>query len=132
MDIPWIHGAAGEPAIQVHTYDPRTFILRQSMAVDYEGPFLFLLLGDERAVLIDTGATESAELFPLRRVVDELVGNLELLVVHTHGHGDHVAADSQFAGRPATRVVDAALDSVREFFGFTEGTALLDLGGRVL
>src|SRR4051812_34300066 len=123
MDVPWIHGSPGEPPLQVHAHDARTFILRQSMAVDYEGPFLFLLLGDDRAALIDTGATESAELFPLRRVVDELVGDLDLLVLHTHGHGDHVAADSQFTGRPRTRVVDTGLDSVNAFFGFTDGTA---------
>ena len=30
--------------------------------------FLFLLFGEERAVLLDTGATASPEFFPLRRV----------------------------------------------------------------
>ncbi|MEU9132464.1 MBL fold metallo-hydrolase [Kitasatospora sp. NPDC048540] len=149
LDVAWIHGSPSakhntDPDIQVHAYDEHTFVLRQNMAVNYEGPFLFLLFGNERAVLIDTGATESAEFFPLRRVVDELVGQwlaahprdgYGLLVLHSHAHGDHVAGDAQFAGRPDTVVVPAAPESVREFFGFTEDpdrVALVDLGGRVL
>jgi glyoxylase-like metal-dependent hydrolase (beta-lactamase superfamily II) len=131
LDVHWIHGSAGDPAIQVHAYDDRTFILRQNKAVHYEAPFMFLLRGDTRAVLIDTGATKSAEQFPLRRTVDELLGDQPLLVLHTHAHGDHVAADAQFTGRPDTAVVAAGRASTWEFFGFGD-MALVDLGGRVL
>ena len=132
LDVRWIHGSESakhntDPDIQVHAYDERTFILRQNMAVNYEAPFIFLLFGDARAVLIDTGATASAEFFPLRRVVDELMEALarrtsrdgyELLVLHTHAHGDHVAGDAQFADRPGTVVVDAERSSAWEYFGF--------------
>ncbi|MER5822116.1 MBL fold metallo-hydrolase [Streptomyces mirabilis] len=149
LDVRWIHGSPSakhntDPDIQVHAHDAHTVILRQNMAVDYEAPFLFLLFGETRAVLIDTGATASADWFPLRRVVDELMETwlttrprkgYELLVLHTHPHGDHVAGDAQFAGRPGTTVVDAALDEAWPFFGFDgdpEGVARVDLGGRVL
>ncbi|WP_225900657.1 MBL fold metallo-hydrolase [Streptomyces sp. RLB3-17] len=149
LDVRWIHGSPSakhntDPDIQVHAHDAHTVILRQNMAVDYEAPFLFLLFGETRAVLIDTGATASADWFPLRRVVDELLETwltarpregYELLVLHTHPHGDHVAGDAQFAGRPGTTVVDAALDKAWPFFGFDgdpEGVARVDLGGRVL
>ena len=132
LDVRWIHGSASakhntDPDIQVYGYDEHTVILRQNMAMHYEAPFLFLLFGDERAMLIDTGATESAELFPLRRVVDELVATwlaehprdgYELLVLHTHTHGDHVAGDGQLRDRPGTVVVAADLDSAWSFFGF--------------
>ncbi|MEU9211909.1 MBL fold metallo-hydrolase [Streptomyces sp. NPDC048415] len=145
----WIHGSPSakhntDPDIQVHPYDEHTVILRQNMAIDYEAPFLFLLFGEERAVLIDTGATASAEYFPLRRVVDEVMDTwlaghprdrYELVVLHTHPHGDHIAGDGQFTDRPGTEVVDAALDSAWEFFGFRDdphGVARVDLGGRVL
>ena len=37
-------------------------ILRQNMAIDYEAPFLYLLFGGDRALLLDTGATASAAL----------------------------------------------------------------------
>jgi len=170
LNVSWIHGSESakhntDPEIQIHPYDEHTFVLRQNMAVNYEAPFMFLLFGNTRAVLIDTGATASAEFFPLRRVVDGLVDDwlaahpregYGLLVLHTHPHGDHIAGDAQFAGRPDTVVVDAGRRSAWEFFGFEDddgsggddgdgsggkddgdgdGAARLarvDLGGRVL
>lgn len=151
LDVSWIHGSASakhntDPDIQVHAYDEHTFVLRQNMAVNYEAPFMFLLFGNARAVLIDTGATAAAEFFPLRRVVDGLMDawlaahprdRYGLLVLHTHPHGDHVAGDGQFAGRPGTLVVDAGQPSAWDFFGFEDDDgggppARVDLGGRVL
>jgi glyoxylase-like metal-dependent hydrolase (beta-lactamase superfamily II) len=119
----------------VHTVDARTFILRQNMSVHYEAPFLYVFVGDRRAVLVDTGASADPRAFPLRDVVDGLIGGAELVVVHTHGHGDHVAGDGQFVGRPRTTVVPADLGAVTAFFGLAEwpeGSASLDLGGRTL
>lgn len=149
IEVSWIHGSPSakhntDPDIQVYWYDPHTVILRQNMAINYEAPFMFLLFGNTHALLVDTGATKSADFFPLRRVVDELTeqwlrehprSDYGLLVVHTHPHGDHVAGDAQFAGRPDTRVVGTALTEVRAFFGLGEDLDKLgsvDLGGRVL
>ncbi|MEV0912916.1 MBL fold metallo-hydrolase [Streptomyces sp. NPDC049967] len=58
-----------------------------------------------------------------------------LIVAHTHGHGDHVAGDTQFAGCPATTIVGREPEAVQAFFGFEQwptGTVGSDLGGRVL
>ncbi|MFJ9818468.1 MBL fold metallo-hydrolase [Streptomyces sp. NPDC101151] len=149
LDVSWIHGSPSakhntDPDIQVHAYDEHTFILRQNMSVHYEAPFLFLLCGNERAVLIDTGATESAEFFPLRQVVDGLLASwlarhprdgYRLVVLHTHGHGDHIAGDGQFADRPDTTVVAADRATAWEYFGFdtdADAVARVDLGGRAL
>ncbi|WNI14574.1 MBL fold metallo-hydrolase [Actinacidiphila sp. ITFR-21] len=149
FDVRWHAGwpsAKHDPApeIQVHAYDESTLILRQSMSVHFEAPFMFLLLGEERALLLDTGATADPAYFPLRRVVDEAVAQwLEwhphpaygLVVAHTHGHRDHIAGDPQFADRPHTVTVGPGLDAVTAFFGlrrWPEGTASVDLGGRVL
>ena len=145
LEVSWIHGVPGEPAIQVHRYDEHTVILRQGKSVHYEAPFLYLLFGNDRAVLLDTGATADPRRFPLRETVDRLVAGwldghprdgYELVVAHTHGHGDHVAADAQFAGRARTVVVPKDVDAVRLFFGFGEGwpdrSVSFDLGGRVL
>jgi hydroxyacylglutathione hydrolase len=132
-----ILGAAlvGEPLIQVREHDPNTFVLRQSKSVHYEAPFMYLFRGNDRALLLDTGATEEPDRFPLRATVDELLGDQELIVAHTHDHGDHVAGDGQFADRPATTVVPKGVDAVRSYFGFTDWPAeivQLDLGRRVL
>ena len=142
----WIHGSLpgrdSDPPIQVHAYDPDTFILRQSKAVHFEAPFLYLFLGEDRALLLDTGATEDPARFPLRVTVEAILadrspraGAYPLVVAHTHAHGDHVAGDAQFAGRPDTTVVGRDLAAVREFFGFTgwpDQVVPFDLGGRVL
>ena len=145
LDVRWIHGAPGEPAIQVHRYDEHTVILRQGKSVHWEAPFLFLLFGDDRALLLDTGATADPGRFPLRETIDGLIAGwldehpregYELVVAHTHGHGDHVAADGQFAARDRTTVVPRDVDAVRSFFGFgdgwPDGAVRFDLGGRVL
>src|SRR4051794_19965954 len=96
LDVTWIHGRRGEPEIQAHFYDERTVILRQSKRVSYEAPFIYLLFGDDRALLLDTGATADPRLFPLRATVDSLVSAwqerhprdaYDLFVAHTHGHG---------------------------------------------
>ncbi len=150
LDVRWNHGTrskrhAGDPGIQVHRYDEHTVILRQSKSVNYEAPFLYLLFGNDRALLLDTGATTDARQFPLRSTVDGLVtawldkhprAGYELVVAHTHGHHDHVAADAQFTDRAASTVVPREVDSVRSFFGFGDAwpaqTVTFDLGGRVL
>jgi len=150
LDVRWNHGVARrsgvtEPPVQVHPYDEHTVLLRQSLATNHEGPFLALLFGNDRALLLDTGATAEAAKFPLRETVDGLVAawlqqhprdGYELVVAHTHAHGDHVAGDAQLADRPGTTVVGHDVDAVRAFFGFgadwTSAPVTFDLGGRVL
>jgi hydroxyacylglutathione hydrolase len=151
-DVRWIHGAprrgrTADPPIQVHWYDDDTVLLRQSKSTSFEAPFLFLLFGRERALLLDTGATKDPDRFPLRQVVDTLLAEwlaahpdvdaaaYELVVAHTHGHGDHVAGDDQLAGRARTTVVGRELEAVQTFFGFTDWPVQVvpfDPGGRVL
>jgi hydroxyacylglutathione hydrolase len=145
----WIHGApsrsqCADPAIQVHRSDRHTFILRVSKAVSFEAPFIFLLFGNKRAVLFDTGPSADSATIPLRRTVDELVDawlaehprdDYELVVAHTHGHHDHRDGDPQFADRPRTAVVGHTAEEVRNFFGFSDWPRQIvsfDLGGRVL
>jgi glyoxylase-like metal-dependent hydrolase (beta-lactamase superfamily II) len=140
----WIHGAPGDPPLQIHRHDEHTFVLRQSKTLSYEGPFLFLLFGNRRALLLDTGDTADPESFPLARTVDGLVAawleahprdGYELVVAHTHGHGDHRRGDPQFVDKPDTVLVGTSPEEVQAFFGFShwpEQVVQLDLGGRVL
>lgn len=150
LDVAWIHGSEAakyntDPDIQVHACDEHTYILRQNMAVSYEAPFMFLLFGRSRALLLDTGASTDPQFFPLRRTVDSVIdgwlgahphpGDYGLLVAHTHSHTDHTAADGQFTGRPSTTVVGAKREAAWPYFGFADRPGLvagLDLGGRVL
>lgn len=140
----WIHGAPGEPALQVHQAAPGFWILRQSKRSHFEAPFLYLLAGEKRALLLDTGAMpEDGSTLPLRSTVDRLLrewarrhpGCAELIVAHTHSHRDHLGGDGQFTLRPRTRVVGATPQAVAAQFGLVgwpEGEAAFDLGGRKL
>lgn len=149
LDVAWIHGSVSakhntDPDIQIHWYDEHTVILRQNKAVDYEAPFMFLLFGNLRAVLIDTGATEDPGFLPLRTSIDGLMAewlerhprdDYHLMVLHTHSHHDHVAGDGQFGDRPRTTVVPASRAEAYDYLGLTGDLgrpASLDLGGRVV
>ncbi len=154
LEVRWIHGSRSarhntDPKIQVHAYDEHTYILRQNKAVHYEGPFMYLFCGNDRALLLDTGATADSARFPLRDTVDGILSrwlaahprdSYELVVAHTHAHGDHVAADGQFEGGASTvdlsiTVVPKDVESVRSYFGFSgwpDEIVRFDLGGRVL
>jgi hydroxyacylglutathione hydrolase len=114
------------PEHQVHWYDERTVIIRQALRTNFEGPFIYLLLGTERALLLDTG-TGAAKLRP---VVDELLDGQRLIVAHTHSHGDHVGGDSEFE-----EVVGKTADDVATYFGVEDwpnDVVQLDLGDRVV
>jgi hydroxyacylglutathione hydrolase len=143
MDVRWQSGAQDctatpEEPLQIHAYNPQTFILRQSLCANFEGNFIYLLVGSEKALLIDTGAVADPKQMPLAKRVLELLpekGNakMPLLVVHTHGHLDHRAGDPQFQGLPSVELVPPALDAMRAFFRFKNWpneVAHLDLGGR--
>ncbi|HEX9088968.1 MAG TPA: MBL fold metallo-hydrolase [Arthrobacter sp.] len=149
LDVHWFAGTRSRRGstvqpIQVHLAAPNTVLLRQSIADNFEAPFLYLLFGEERALLLDTGATADAARFPLRSTVDGLMDGwlrghpkdgYELIVAHSHAHGDHVAGDGQFTDRPRTRVVGHSAEDVATFFGvgsWPRDRARFDLGGRVL
>lgn len=149
LDVRWIHGSPGrtgcsDPVFQVHRYDRHTYLLRQSKAANAEAPFLYLLFGNDRALLLDTGAGKQTPDNPLRTAIDGIIADwldehpresYELVVAHTHGHHDHVAGDPQFVDRQATEIVGPDLTAVQAFFGFTswpDQTVQFDLGGRVL
>ena len=102
--------ATPQDALQVHTYEPQTFILRQSPCASFEANFLYLLVGSDKALLIDTGAVADPKEMPLGKTILELLpGNddkkLPLLVAHTHRHLDHRAGDPQFASLPSVQIV---------------------------
>ena len=137
----WIDGTlAQEPETQVQKLDDDTFVIRQSIKTNFEAPFLYLLFGEDKALLIDTGAEGGR----IRPVVDRLVARwlkanrretIALVVAHSHSHGDHVAGDAAFRDRPDTVIIGHAPDEVARFFGvadWPEDLAQFDLGGRIL
>ena len=144
----WIHGSPNcaentDPVIQVERYDASTWILRQNKCVHYEAPFIFLFLGEKKALVVDTGAPAEENKFPLYTTVRKIISDwekenntsLEVVVAHTHNHGDHRAADPQFEGKTKTTLVGLAPEDVIRFFhlqNWPNETANFDLGNRTI
>lgn len=135
LTVVWMHGSQNcaqntDPELQEHAYNATTIIFRQNKCRTFEAPFIYLLIGETSALLIDSGATNTAT---LRNAVRARIGAKPLLVAHTHAHGDHTAGDPQFTGQANTMVVGTAITAVRAAFGTTATTgATKDLGNRVL
>jgi hydroxyacylglutathione hydrolase len=137
----WIDGTNGaEPATQVQALDADTFVIRQSVHSNFEAPFLYLLFGRDKVLLIDSGA-DGGQIVPTvdRLIAEWLIAHkrsaIELVVAHSHSHGDHIAADAAFAKRPDTVVVGLKPADVAAFFGIDPwpgDVATFDLGGRAL
>ena len=133
---------AGAPQFRVYAYNADLYILRQAACTNYEKPFLYLLFGEERALLLDTGAGRVDVVTPVDTLIRSWLArhrragqSMSLVVAHSHAHGDHVAGDSQFVDRPGITVVGRDSASVRAFFGvrrWPTEPGTIDLGGRVL
>lgn len=145
FDAHWDPGAEdcsrqAHPPLEVYRYDSRTYVIREDLCSTWEAPFIYLLIGDQRALLIDTGDVADPKLMPLAQTVLALLphqgqSHLPLTVVHSHTHLDHRAGDPQFQSLPDVQVVAAQLPSVQAFFGFThwpEGVTQFNLGGRIV
>jgi hydroxyacylglutathione hydrolase len=141
----WIHGAKDcasntDPAIEVLEFDAASYILRQNRCVHPEAPFVFVLFGEQTVLVQDTGATADPSRFPLFDTVLSLIerrgrGMSSIIVVHSHSHSDHTAADAQFRGQPGVSLGEPNRAAVREFFGLAQwpaGSATIDLGQRIV
>ncbi|MBC7925754.1 MAG: MBL fold metallo-hydrolase [Bryobacteraceae bacterium] len=123
---------------QVHRYNADLYILRESGCSNYEKPFLYLIFGNDKVLLEDTGAGKTN----VAEVVDKIIASWaklhdrpvpELIVIHSHSHRDHRAGDGLFAGREGVAFIDAKQTSIESATGlksWPESYGSLELGGR--
>jgi YVTN family beta-propeller protein len=128
------------PKWQVHQYNPDFYILRESGCTHFEKPFLYLVFGNDRALLEDTGAGQ----VDTATIVMEVVGqwarrnqknSVPLIVMHSHNHGDHTAGDAQFKDKSNVQFVAATVPEIQRAFGIERwptDIGHVDLGGRIL
>lgn len=140
----WIHGADcdSDPKMQVHAYNDDFFIIRQSKCETFEAPFIYLIFGEDKALLMDTGANPNT---PVQFVVNGVIRqwlqkngrtSIPLIVAHTHHHFDHVQADSQFVGIDyVEQLVAPNHNSALTFWGYEDypnDVPTIDLGNRII
>lgn len=147
----WIFGSSvaatnRDPRVQVVQYNEDSFVLRQNVCVHWEAPFTYLLFGNKGALLIDSGATDNAQHYPLRATVDAIIqrwsqmrGRSKVPLTVALTSGEDVAQNQglvQFAGRPDTVIVPRPLEVMKRFYGlgnsWPSGTGRIDLGDRVI
>ena len=146
---PWLTGGPNCLAIpewQVHEYNEDFYILRQSGCINPEKPFLYLIFGENKALLEDTGVAREGDnaVIPTAPVILDLMAKwakrknhapVSLVVIHSHSHGDHTAADGQFQQTPGVQFVAATPPELQKAAGIaTWPTSLgqIDLGNRIV
>jgi glyoxylase-like metal-dependent hydrolase (beta-lactamase superfamily II) len=133
----WLAGAedcasSTAPALDVLQVNQDSYILRQSPCLSGEAPFMYLLIGQDKALLLDSG---DSTLLPLSATLDALIGDLPLLVLHSHSHGDHRRGDELLATRANTIVMGTDLATIKHTLHLPNwplNTAQIDLGDRAV
>lgn len=150
----WLTGgpecATFKADFQVQKYNDDFYILRESGCVHTEKPFLYLIFGQDKAILFDTGAGKDTD--PTTGRVPNVVGavnrvieqwrqehqrkSIPLVVAHLHSHFDHVWGDPQFIHRPDTTFIKPGdVETLKSAFHiphWPDDTGQFNLGGRIL
>lgn len=147
---PWLTGGLNCSTIpdwQVHEYNEDFYILRESGCINPEKPFLYLIFGENKALLEDTGVaydTPEKTVIPTAPVIMDLMvkwakrknhAPVSLVVIHSHSHGDHTAADAQFKQMPAVQFVAATPPEIQKAAGiktWPTDIGQIDLGNRII
>ncbi|WP_068547719.1 MBL fold metallo-hydrolase [Thalassotalea crassostreae] len=139
----WIHGSKNcdtnqDPLYDVYQHDATSFIIRQNKCATFEAPFSYVLIGEKKILVVDTGALSGKPEYSLYAQIERVIGKGQLamksiLVVHSHSHSDHYEGDVYFEGHDNVEIIDTSATNVKSFWGFQEwpnGEKTIDLGTR--
>ena len=80
------------PYAEVYQFRKNVYAIFTESLDGAGNPWIYLILGREKAMLIDTGFGAG----DLKGLVNEITGGMPLIVVNTHAHSDHALGDFQF------------------------------------
>lgn len=139
----WYHGSPicnkdTQPTLDVYRQDKSTFIIRQNKCLTFEAPFIYVLVGEKKTLIFDTGALADAPEFSFKDEIKQIIGedafqDNELIIVHSHSHSDHYQGDVSFNNLPNVTLTPPNKESVRKRFAFDNwphGQYTIDLGLR--
>jgi glyoxylase-like metal-dependent hydrolase (beta-lactamase superfamily II) len=81
-----------DPYVEVYQFRDNLYGLLTESADGMGDPWMYLLIGPEKAMLVDTGFG----IGDLKGLVRELTGGMPLIVANTHCHFDHAYGNCQF------------------------------------
>lgn len=147
----WKHGVEnceqyqGEN-LEVFQQNSATYVIRQHKCSSFEAPFIYVLMGSEKVLVLDTGASDDATSVPLystiKKHMSEFYGNAalskEIIVLHSHSHSDHHQGDVQFKQalsaeneKATLTLVEPNQKALQAYFKFNEQQQTsIDLGNR--
>lgn len=140
----WFHGAENcnnnsHPALDIYQHDVNTFIIRQNKCLTFEAPFIYILIGQNKIVVLDTGDIDTDANFSLYTQIKSAIGLMhqdkEWVVIHTHSHRDHTAGDQAFSAQSKVKLIGTKANDIQAFFGFKNWpneVAHIQLGKREL
>jgi hydroxyacylglutathione hydrolase len=138
------------PDWQVKEYNEDFYILRESGCINPEKPFLYLIFGENKALLEDTGVAmlmpdfTRGTVIPTAPIIADLMAKwaarkkhapVSLVVIHSHGHNDHTAGDQQLQALPNMEYIAPKPADIQKATGMaTWPTDIghIDLGGRII
>ncbi len=80
------------PYVEVYQYRENVYALFADNCDGAGDMWMFLIIGPEKAMLIDTGYG----LGDTKALVDEITGGKPIIVINTHGHCDHAYGNCRF------------------------------------
>ena len=80
------------PFAEVYQFRDNVYGILTESADGMGDPWMYLIVGPEKAMLIDTGFG----IGDLKGLLHELIGDMPLIVTNTHAHFDHAYGNSQF------------------------------------
>jgi hydroxyacylglutathione hydrolase len=139
------------PDWQVKEYNEDFYILRESGCINPEKPFLFLIFGEDKALLEDTGVAmlmpdfTRGTVIPTAPIIMDLMSKwaarkkhkpVSLVVIHSHGHNDHTAGDQQLQeAMPNLEYIAPKPADIQKHTGIVHwptDIGHIDLGGRIV
>ena len=138
--VDWIHGSEDCEALrrsadylewQKVQYLPDTFIFRQNKCSDFEAVFVYLFVGEEKALLIDAGATKEGGEVLLEEV--RRITSAPVVVLFSHGHPDHWRGRPAFQNDAGSEVVGVGANNLLKYLGledWPDEPLGIELGGR--
>jgi hydroxyacylglutathione hydrolase len=136
---------AQKPEFQIHAYNDDFYILRQSRCISIQKPFLYLIFGEGRAILVDTGGVW--DLPDHSDIVNTVLGLVDewkeanskseymLFAAHTHTDAGHVGGDRFLKNLDGVTLMSLGVKAISRYYGienWPNSTGSFDLGDRVL